>query len=148
MMIIKCSSYPLQLKLYLNTHKTKKRSRWLRREYICVDREYSTLSCKCENVRVFCMPSSAKQKKTHKKHKRQEGTIQWALLLPLIGQTICKIPTSDIKYKKAFDNFTVWALQKLHHWNLQTATICKTALVHSEYRSIHNIQSKNIHIHK
>lgn len=52
------------------------KSKGLRRECKCVHSEYSTLSCKCKTARVFCMPSSAKQKKTHKKHRRREGTIQ------------------------------------------------------------------------
>lgn len=61
-----------------------------------------------ERGREFCMPSSANQKKTHKKHRRQESTIQWALLLPLIGHITCKTPTLDIKYRwEAYVNFIV-----------------------------------------
>lgn len=53
------------------------------------------------------MPSSAKQKRHTKNTGGKKVQYNELFYYHLFGQTICKIPTSDIKYKKAFDNFTV-----------------------------------------
>lgn len=122
------------------------KSRGLRGECICVHSEYSTLSWKCKSVGECFACLLVLSRKRHTKNTGGKK-VQFNELFYYysLDKPSARFPHTDKKHMTTSDSeFYRKCIIEVY----KQQQIGKTALIHLEYRSIHKIQSKKIHLHK